>query len=662
MKPVLVERLASGVVDIVVTPLVSETITVSGSAGSIESTPAAGTATLTARAIQTRAPANLAQALENVAGVSQVSEGQAAVPAVRGLARGRTLILIDGARVSSERRVGPSATFLDPEVIDGIEVARGPGSVAYGSDAFGGVISVRTRTAAPSSPFAVRAGGTVGAGTPDRRASLDVSRGFARGGVVFAAHVRSADDYHGPDGPILNSGYSDRGFIGRATHQVAGGYLSVGWQSDFGRDIERPRDNSRVVRFFYPTEDSQRVTMGYDLRDVGGFARLNLSGFAGSYGQVTDQDRFATPTSTRRVERADVEARDFQVRAAAERILGRGRLEVGVDVNGRHGLRALDVVETYTPDGRLENAAAHVSVESARRTDTGFFGSVETPLAPFASVAFGVRGDFVTTRNRGGYFGDQATGHGAGSGFVALTAGSFRGFSTTAQIARGFRDPVLSDRYFRGPSGRGFITGNPALGPESSLQADLGVRYTASRLRAAAYVYNYRIEDLVERYLTAPDYFAFRNRGRAVLRGIETELQGSLGWGVAFETAFQLARGRADDGSALDDVAPKTLSMQLSKHFTTRGAFAQIRTAVFGEDRRPGPTERVAPGYTLVDAAAGVRIVPALELRLSGRNLLNQTYLASQDVRAVVSPGRSVTLSAVVRFGPGARRDSPQSP
>ena len=85
------------------------------------------------------------QAVENVPGVNQVSEGQAAVPAVRGLARGRTLMLIDGSRVSSERRVGPSATFMDPSVMEGVDIARGPGSVAYGSDAFGGVISVRTR-------------------------------------------------------------------------------------------------------------------------------------------------------------------------------------------------------------------------------------------------------------------------------------------------------------------------------------------------------------------------------------------------------------------------------------------------------------------------------------------------------------------------------------
>jgi outer membrane receptor protein involved in Fe transport len=651
MKPVLVERI-NGVVQLTVTPLVSEFVTVSGSAGSIETTPAAGTATLTSREIQTRAPANLVQALENIAGVSQVSEGQAAVPALRGLARGRTLILIDGARVSSERRVGPSATYLDPGVIEGIEVARGPGSVAYGSDAFGGVISVRTRSVAPQSLSDVRAEGTVGIGVPDRRASIEVSRGFARGGAIVAAHARDVEDYDGPDGEVFNSGYADHGFLGRATYQLASGLVSAGWQSDFGRDIERPRNNSRSVRFFYPTEDSHRFTASYDLRDVGGFSRLYLTGFAGSYAQITDQDRFATATTARRVERADVSARDFHVRGAAERILGPARVEFGVDVNGRHGLRALDVIETYAVDGSLGAVSQNVSVDSAHRTDSAIYASVESALASFVSMAAGGRADYVTTVNRGGYFGDRSTANGAGSGFVAITAGTFGGFSTTAQIARGFRDPVLSDRYFRGPSGRGFITGNPDLGPESSVQVDLGLRYTSSRIRAASYVYSYRIDDLIERYSTMTDDFFFRNRGRAQLRGFEAELQGRVGRGISLESAFQIARGRAvDDNTNLDDVTPPTFSIQVRKDFAYRGAFAQVRTALFTEDARPGPTERVAPGYTLVDAAGGMTVGRGLELRVSGRNLLNDTYLASQDVRAVVAPGRSVAVSAAMRFG-----------
>lgn len=652
MKPVLVERLPGGIIELTVEPLVNEFVTVSGSAGSIESTPGAGTATLTATEIGSRAPANLVQALENVAGISQVSEGQAAVPAVRGLARGRTLILIDGARVSSERRAGPSATFLDPDVIEGVEVARGPGSVAYGSDAFGGVISVRTRSIAPLAPFSARVTATGGLGIPDYRVGTELSKGFAQGGALFAAHTRKADDYDAPDGKIFNSGYADRGFLGRVTYQVGQGLLSAGWQSDFGRDIERPRNNSRVVRFFYPTEDSHRLTLSYDVRDLAGFSRMLFTVFHGSYAQVTDQDRFATAAAGRSIERAGVSSRDFQVRGNAERRYGAARLEMGLDLNGRYGLRALDVFERYALDGALAAATSNVSVDAARRVDVGVYTSIDAAVTPIFSVAGGVRGDRVSTQNRGGFFGDRSTSHGAASGFVSASAGSFNGFTTTVQLARGFRDPVLSDRYFRGPSGRGFITGNPDLDPETSVQLDVSVHYTSSRTRAAFYAYEYRLHDLIERYEADPDFFFFRNRGRARLRGFEAEFQSTLGRGLALESAFQMARGRAlDDEAYLDDVTPATLSVQLRKSFVVRNGFAQLRAAFHAEDTRPGPTERIVPGYALLDAGAGFTVLPGVDLRVAARNLLNDQYMASQDVRTVSAPGRSVSVTAVVRFG-----------
>ena len=241
-RPVLIKQLDAGQELIVtIAPLLNESVTVTGSAPSIEATPAAGTTSVSRRDVAVRQPANLIQAIENVAGVHQVSEGQAAVPAIRGLARGRTLILIDGARVSSERRAGPSATYMDAGTIEAVDVARGPGSVAYGSDAFGGVVSVRTRSVAPGSPWAANLIGSVGAGIPEQRGSAEVSKGTAAGGFLVAAHARQADDWDSPSGEVFNSGYSDRGFLARVEQKLGAGYLTAGWQSDFGRDIAAAR-------------------------------------------------------------------------------------------------------------------------------------------------------------------------------------------------------------------------------------------------------------------------------------------------------------------------------------------------------------------------------------------------------------------------------------
>ena len=650
-RPILIESFDPAV-DLVVTvaPILNESVTVSGSAPSIESTPGAATSSLSARDVAVRQPANLMQAIENVAGVNQVSEGQAAVPAIRGLARGRTLILIDGARVSSERRAGASATFLDPSLIEGVDVSRGPGSVAYGSDAFGGVISVRTRRVMPGSPLAMQFSGSIGAGVPERRGALELAKGLPAGGVLLAAHAREADDWDSADGEVFNSGFADRGFMARIEQQVGSGYLTAGWQSDFGRDIERPRNNSRSVRFYYPFEDSHRFTAGYEVRNLGGLQRLAFTGFIGRYEQRTDQDRFPSATAGRRIERADVAANDFHVRGFGEKLAGRSRIEFGVDINGRFGLEAIDDLIQYDLAGSVMSTRPNVSIDSARRVDNGVYASIETALAPVLVISAGVRGDYVNTRNAGGYFGDRSTGNGAGSGYISTTLGSFGAFSLTAQLARGFRDPVLSDRYYRGPTGRGFITGNPDLTPETSVQADLGLRYVSRRFRFATFYYEYRIHDLVERYETTTDFFFFRNRGSARVRGFEIEAQATLPAAITVDVATQVAEGRAlDDDTYLDDISPVNLTATARKQFGTRG-FGQLRWAYFSDDEHFGPTERAVPGYTVVDAAVGYQITRPLELRIQARNLFDELYYASQDVRAVFAPGRAATLTATVRF------------
>ena len=651
-RPVMITTLvAEPELVIAITPLVSESVTVSGSAPSITSSPAAGTTTVSGRDIAVRQPSNLTQALENVAGVNQVSEGQAAVPAIRGLARGRTLILIDGARVSSERRVGPSATFMDPALMENVEVSRGPGSVGYGSDAFGGVISVRTRRVAPQSPLSVGFSGTIGSGIPEKRGAVEVSKGLSGGGVLFAAHTRDTDDWDSHLGTeVFNSGFQDHGFLGRIEHKAGPGIFSAAFQSDFGREIERPRNNSQTVRFYYPTENSHRFTTGYEVNDVMGFQRVNFTGFMGTFDQRTDQDRFATATTGRTIERADISANDFHVRGAGSRLFGKARLEVGLDVNGRYDLHAVDDLLTYNLAGSLVSDRPNVSIDTARRTDTGVFASIDGAVTPIFSIGAGIRGDYVTTSNEGGFFGDRSTGNGAGSGYVSATLGSSAGFSLTGQIARGFRDPVLSDRYYRGPTGRGFIEGNPDLEPETSLQYDVAVRYTAPAFRVAAFYYHYDIEDLIERYSTATDFFFFRNRGEAHIEGFEVEGQAMFPHQFTLDLSAQVSEGKAlDNDSYLDDISPTNIAATLRKQFGER-AFGQVRVAYFSEDEHFGPTERAVPGYTMVDAGAGFRVVKQLELRVIGRNLLNEELYASQDVRTILAPGRSASLVAVVKF------------
>lgn len=69
-------------------------------------------------------------------------------PFVRGLTGNQTLILIDGIRLNNSTfRYGPNQYLntIDPYTINRIEVAKGTGSVQYGTDAIGGVVHILTR-------------------------------------------------------------------------------------------------------------------------------------------------------------------------------------------------------------------------------------------------------------------------------------------------------------------------------------------------------------------------------------------------------------------------------------------------------------------------------------------------------------------------------------
>jgi iron complex outermembrane receptor protein len=218
----------------------------------------------------------------------------------------------------------------------------------------------------------------------------------------------------------------------------------------------------------------------------------------------------------------------------------------------------------------------------------------------------------------------------------------------TGQVSRGFRDPTLSERYYRGVTGRGFVTGNPDLQPETSLQYDLAIR-RPGRVRAALFLYRYEIRDLVERYREGGDFF-FRNRGRALLRGIEVELQADLGGRFAAELGLQAAEGRAlDDGAPLADVPAEGLTLTLRRGLGQGGA-VWARALVRARRDDPGPTEQVVPGHAVLDLGGVWRFGRGFEARLVAGNLLDEEYLGSPDELAVLAPGRHVILTVSARF------------
>ena len=478
-------------------------------------------------------PANLVQALENVAGVNQVSEGQAAVPAVRGLARGRTLILIDGARVTSERRVGPSATFLDPDVA---RRHRGRARTRLGRVRVGRLRRRDLRAHAPRragvAARRARSRARVGTGVPDRRGGGRALEGHRRAAASCSPRTRATSRTTTAPSARSSTPATPTTASWRASTQSAGPGLPVGRLAE----RLRPRHRASAQQLAHGAlllPDRGLASLHRRLRPAATSAGFSRVGFTGFCGTLRAGDRPGSvrrpPPPARSVERADVSAKDFQVRGFA-----RAAARPGAARDRRRRQRPLRPARARRSSRRTTSTAACCArprtCRSTRRSrvDTGVYaqhrcgGGRRRCRWPAACAA-------TTSRRRtpAATSAIARPANGAASGFASLTLGSFGGFSVTAQVARGFRDPVLSDRYFRGPSGRGFITGNPDLEPETSLQFDLGVRYTAPRVRRGGLLLPlpHRRSDraLPDR---RPTFFFFRNRGRARLRGFEVEAPG----------------------------------------------------------------------------------------------------------------------------------------
>jgi outer membrane receptor protein involved in Fe transport len=532
-------------------------------------------------------------------------------------------------------------------------VLRGPGSVVYGSDAFGGVLNVVTRDPEDGARVA-RLNLEAAAGGQDQLAgAAALSLPLGAGSLALEAHALDAGDAEAGDGrAIANSAFSSAGGSLRFVRPLGSGRLRASLQLDRVDDLGKAAIDSDAVRAVYPDEDSDRLTLGWLGAGGAGWDALEGTLFVGRHASALERDRLPTATSNRRIDSSDGSADDAQLRAVAGRAAGGGRLQVGVDFHGRFDLRAKVARIDFAADGTtVVRATEALAIADAEQRTAAAFVTWSRALGERFTLGLGARGDLVESENRGGFFGDRGESAEALSGNLALTWAPAAGWSVTGQLARGFRVPTLSDRYFRGPSGRGFAVGNPDLDPESSLQLDLALRCSFGATAVALYAYRYVIDDLVERY-AAGDDFRFRNRGRATIAGAEAEWQSRLAVAWAVEGGAAWSRGAAEGGRPLDDIAAPNLF--LGVRYARAWGYAFARAALADEKDDPGPTELPRAGFALLDAGAGWRIRPELELRLTLRNLLDEAYTGSPDEAADRSPGRALVVAVEGRFGGAA--------
>jgi hemoglobin/transferrin/lactoferrin receptor protein len=140
----------------------------------------------------------------------QKSQQGGGSPMIRGFATNRLLYTVDGVRMNTAIfRAGnlQNVISLDPFTLENAEVLFGPGSVIYGSDAIGGVMTFQTLTPKLSANGKTVVSGQAtmrySSGNSEKTGHFDVNVGWKRWALLTSA---SSNDYgdlrmgaHGPD-------------------------------------------------------------------------------------------------------------------------------------------------------------------------------------------------------------------------------------------------------------------------------------------------------------------------------------------------------------------------------------------------------------------------------------------------------------------------------
>ncbi|MDH4311951.1 MAG: TonB-dependent receptor [Gammaproteobacteria bacterium] len=521
--------------------------------------------------------------------------GQPTAMFIRGAESNHTLVLVDGLRINPGTIGLPGLQHIRPDMIERIEVVKGPRSALWGSDAIGGVVNVVTRR-----------GSQDGWITEAGYGAYDTKRASLNGGVGLGQSA------------ALDIGVSwadSAGFPTRTTDNIDRGYENLSANVTLRADVGaaevtvrhwRTAGTSEYSDFFLAPVDQDYVTSttAAEMRlpvGAAGEARVSINHLEDEIQQNQSPDFLETDRNTL----------DAQYDWNLSEVHGLGvgamysRERASSESFGEGFKSDTDAFNVYLQD-RI-SAGPHLAVLALGYTDHETAGTAVTWNAEYGYA-------FNAQRTR-----------------VYGLAGS------------GFRAPDATDRFGYG--------GNPELQPERSRNYEIGVKHALTPQQSLTLsAFHTDIDDLIDFTVVSYDPFEGINRNvaEARIQGIEASwvYTGSL-WQARVEAIYQDPRDLADDSRLLRR-AQESLTVGLTRAFGP--VLLGLDVLATGDRKDFGfPQDTTLDGYVLANLTAEWRATPSLSLIARVENLLDEDYELASTYN---TPDRGLYVS--MRYAPGA--------
>ncbi|HXW05375.1 MAG TPA: TonB-dependent receptor [Vicinamibacterales bacterium] len=484
---------------------------------------------VTADEIRKHGYTSLAGILRSVRGFYVTYDRNYSFIGVRGFSRpgdynSRILLLIDGHRMNDNVFGGAllGTEFpLDIDLVERVEIIRGPSSSLYGTSAFLAVINIITRKA----DDAVWAEAAGSAGSFDsKKGRVTYGHRLPNGvGVLGSVSAYGSDGeralyFKEFDSPATNHGVAERAdsdefrkLFGRITWgrlTVQGLYGSREKAiptASFGTVFNDPRSRTIEKQGFLDVQYDRNLGAGWELASRAYYDRY---GYDGDY--VYDLGTEEAPQLV--VNKDFARGNWWGAEAKVSRKIGRHRLGFGSDLR-----------DNVRQDQFNYDEEPFVPYLDDRRTSTiwAVYAQDEITIHPKLMLNLGLRHDHYdsfggTTNPRLGVIYDPWQ-------------------DTTLKLLYGeaFRAPNAYELFW---SQSGVTKSNPSLQPETNETTEVVIeRYVGRRVRLAATAFHYTINDLITQETDPADgLLVYNNVDQVKARGVELEAEGR--WPAGLQT------------------------------------------------------------------------------------------------------------------------------
>lgn len=589
------------------------------------------------------APPSVLDAVTDVPGVAAVGQGGLfQVPAIRGASRERILLMLEGVRITSERRTGPSFSFVEPLLLERLAVTRGPAPILYGSNGESGLIQ-----AFVIEPSEKKLKTSFQSGYQTNSAEnwqvLTLKDGTDRFQYALGFGRRSASDYEAGNGQAFPAGFSRYNLVAKGRYVTSSGLFSFLVLPSWTNDIEKSSNDFQIRPTLYPEERHQIYLADWQSVLFHGTYDLQGQVWYHPSSLITRDDRVTNGVITSRAEVFN-DTDDYGVRfRAGSNFAENWQFWAGFDFFGRGDVNAREKDYARTESG-LVPTQEFFSIRNGSYRDTGIFATANGRFGTLVTNT-GIRFQRVASSNNAGE--RVSASEYSWSGNLGLSYPLNSHWDATLNLGRGIRPATLSEKFFTGQTGRGSVTGNPDLKTESNFELDGGARFHRSNAFAGVYLFRNRIHDFIDRVSTTGEAFTFVNQADVTIKGLELEGFYSY-FPFRFYGSFHKIVGSDQSDSDINDIPPTRLLTGIEyedRKSRWSGSFEMIRQF---EKSDPGPVENPLEAALLVNLKASFKVSRNVAFGVSGSNLTDEVYFASADDRAPYSPGRTFGLELIL--------------